>query len=1095
MNSRVLSLSSILALAAAVPAQTDCLCDYRFGAACNNYELSSRDPWTPGTTTALIAGPAPAGSASTFVVGARLPAPISLASRGYPGCFLHVQPFFTIPLGAATRFAALPLPVPNDPALVGISLAAQGLAVDPALTNPLLASNGWSFAFRTKAPSDPSPSFQGLAGLSFGCNGAQVPAPAPAEVFDEFVAYHTRLPATDRAADPSGATALRQISGQSADIVVNVPTLGLLEFGRGTSYLPRWVPITGGSAPQTFPQLPLVGPRNGDGDATRPDRLNRYAYARIVSADGSNIVVHRRYVPDHRDPTPTGWVHEIYTISSTGSVTRVSHESAGTMDGAAQPARNQQQSITLTASGMSAGAASTFARPLPTRTPGASAVLPNALTAALSLSLDDSTAVNDRTTIESVSGTQANVEGRLAHWHAGVSGRALAFDGYTSAVTVPAARTPQVNGSFTLSCWVSLAAYPFGTVQLAGQASPHGHDGYVAEEFTWGTYLADKTTGQRVNQPLTVGGIGYLLALDGFGRTVVAANIDGQWMSVSAPVNERLPLNQWIHLVASYDATTGEMRILQNDREVVNEDVAIGAVVNDPSLDFVIGRNKEPQYMTGAIEMHAEAFTRSIFGFEGLIDEVRLYNRVLSRPEATTSFAAGNPSAPVLPNRRLPTVANGTSFDAQSTTLPFHDLWDELFHDSGYDDVVVTFDLDPTRKIVFWKGMSYTPSWLTPHNGSGRTDDIWNHDQSIESADDDHGLCEHMADKEVRHAHVRVLERTAARVVVQYRYAVVSPANRLAAVANEVAWADEFYTIYPDGTAVRWVQDWFCNAQRPLAGKERLGWQGTYFLTPPGSSPRDMVDANIATVMAANGQVGLLSVENVTPPSQMLADPIVVFTNTRSTDRLFRGLPTGSPVTYYPELAQSWSAPAAPDPDEFSVAYSPYQTFNHYPVCQVPDDGRLALFADRISHSEGWVDIDIADRMLYGFASADDAGLRMTNFWNYPATVSNAATTTPGATVASLGYEPREHSYQFDAEITQLSFQLQAAPGRPRAGDGIQSFGVVVRNWDDFGPLPTVRVNGAVVAARTGVHYEQGIRTLVAWVPMSNQPSATVVID
>lgn len=917
------------------------------------------------------------------------------------------------------------------------------------------------------APSEPPANPVDSEELVYNCNDCREEGAEP-EALDEFVAFYTRLPDTDLAQDPRRES-VHPISGGLADVVVNIPDLGRVEFPRRTSYRPVWVPIGGTNA-----ALPELVSRAGDGDPDRPDRLNRYSYARVVKSDLSEIIVHWRYVTDFCDPTPTGVVHELFAIRPDGTVTRTVHIGANTLEQAAGLGRNLSQELALNASGVVAEEASNVSRPLPAGTGEATVAQVHPIAGpVLDFALDDGTSPLARTAAEAVSGAAGNVSGRFPNWAPGVSGTALAFDGYTTEVSYPAASSPTLNASFTLEAWVSLAAYPFGTVQVAGQATTDGNEAFTPDPFAdpmdpVGVYESiDPETGLGLMSPVSAGGKGYLLAIDAFGLPHLLGSFGGTWTDATA--TDRLPLHEWHHIGGVYDAASGELRLYVDGTEVASQAVD-GSLQQATSQDFVIGLNREPQWNVSGSEMHIEAFRRSLFGVEGLIDEVRLYDRALSasamRQAASRAGAAG---APVLARRVLPDVS-GAGFTAHQETLSYHPLWDQLFHDSGYDDVVVSFESLPTS-IVFWKGMTYGPAWV-----SGNA--IWASDQSMEYGDSQ-GLVEHMGDKQVRYAHARVVEETDARIVVHWRYAPVAVSYRLYETAGELAWVDEYYTIYPDGTTVRFVDDWFCSQE----GGAPAGWQGTYILTPPGAEWTEVYNEVAVSVLTSDGTRGDLNVVEPTDPEAFLSDAAVIWTNTKSTYRLYRGVTSGVALEYNDDLLEDW-APYTPEvPEDFFFSVSPLGLGNHWPVAQAPNDGRGALFNDRLSASEGLValgDLSSAQKsMLYGFSESPEAALPMVNGWNDPPGVSNSSLT-------SEGYDRREHAYRFIGTERTLSFTLSGS----RA---IQNPGVVVRGWTGS-TSPTVTVDGSPVAARTGIHFNGGERTLIVWLPL-DATTARVVIE
>ena len=85
-----------------------------------------------------------------------------------------------------------------------------------------------------------------------------------------------------------------------------------------------------------------------------------------------------------------------------------------------------------------------------------------------------------------------------------------------------------------------------------------------------------------------------------------------------------------------------------------------------------------------------------------------------------------------------------------------------MWRSGDYPDVAVKFDELPVS-IIYWRGTNYGPSYLTENNK-------WMSDQSSETGTE-YGCAEHMADKQNRYSHVRIIENTPARILVHWRYA------------------------------------------------------------------------------------------------------------------------------------------------------------------------------------------------------------------------------------------------------------------------------------------------------------------------------------
>ena len=192
------------------------------------------------------------------------------------------------------------------------------------------------------------------------------------------------------------------------------------------------------------------------------------------------------------------------------------------------------------------------------------------------------------TTVTDVSGTGNGGTVVATTWSAaGKYGGALQFNGSTSGVTVPDATSLDLTTGMTLEAWV----YP--TVALSGWRGVIGKD-------------VDRY---------------YLMASSG--GNVPAAG--GTWVgsgnqNLFAPTP--LTVNTWTHLAATFDGTT--VRLFTNGVQVASSPVTGGITTSTAVL--TIGHN--------------------VYGerFQGLIDEVRIYNRALTAGELQTDM--GTPIQP-----------------------------------------------------------------------------------------------------------------------------------------------------------------------------------------------------------------------------------------------------------------------------------------------------------------------------------------------------------------------------------------------------------------------------------------------------------------
>jgi PKD repeat protein len=164
-------------------------------------------------------------------------------------------------------------------------------------------------------------------------------------------------------------------------------------------------------------------------------------------------------------------------------------------------------------------------------------------------------------------------------------GNALKFDGINDWVTVNDSASLDLSSDMTLEAWV----YP-------QQSMPNDWRTIIMKEQTGGAVYNLNATNDT-NLP----GFSYH---------------DGAWHSLNGP--EPLPLNQWTHLVATYDGNVQQLYI--NGVMVASRNQTGLIPISDGALR--IGGN-------------------SILGefFQGYIDEVRIYNRALSAEEVSSNMA------------------------------------------------------------------------------------------------------------------------------------------------------------------------------------------------------------------------------------------------------------------------------------------------------------------------------------------------------------------------------------------------------------------------------------------------------------------------
>jgi beta-glucanase (GH16 family) len=184
------------------------------------------------------------------------------------------------------------------------------------------------------------------------------------------------------------------------------------------------------------------------------------------------------------------------------------------------------------------------------------------------------------------SGNNGIVNG--ATWtNAGRYGKALSFDGVNDAITVAEAPSLDLTTGMTIEAWVKPVTLN-GWQTVIYKERPDG----AGTSLAWSLYSSDSTAPP---------------ALYGMLAGSVGAN---QWTHVMGA--SMLPLNTWSHLAGTFDGTA--LRLYVNGVLIRTLSLS-GSLVVTPGPLRIGGHSSIGQF------------------FNGLIDEVRIYNRALSKSE------------------------------------------------------------------------------------------------------------------------------------------------------------------------------------------------------------------------------------------------------------------------------------------------------------------------------------------------------------------------------------------------------------------------------------------------------------------------------
>ncbi len=296
-------------------------------------------------------------------------------------------------------------------------------------------------------------------------------------------------------------------------------------------------------------------------------------------------------------------------------------------------------------------------------------------------------------------------------WVPGVAGTGLEFDGFTTVVTSDAIHTPHLKGNFTIEAWIALHEYPVNWVAIVDQEK-------------------DRQAG-------------YYFGIDSEGRLGLQLEAWGNWEECSSAVT--LPLMKWVHVVGVYDEQMGIKLFV--DGKLAGSLPVHGRITPADDTGLQIGRNFRDLPPTALVRQDVSFPAK--YSLDGIIDDLRIYDRAFSPPEVEHAYASLRPATdPPLSTRTWPVIPAGPDeFSAVYCELKLYPEWDALWRSSSTPDVVIRFDGEP-YKYVFWHGTNFEENLVTENN-------IWVGDQSFESGTRD-GCAEHMSDKKALHQSIDI---------------------------------------------------------------------------------------------------------------------------------------------------------------------------------------------------------------------------------------------------------------------------------------------------------------------------------------------------
>ena len=827
-----------------------------------------------------------------------------------------------------------------------------------------------------------------------------------AQAQSDFGAYYTHLNSGESFEEYSQTF-------EYADLVVRLNNTMKFIFWRASSYRPH-LDIKG-----TKYYVDELVSTNGNGPGLRFDNVNAYSWVKLVSSTNSSAVVEWRYCPDFNNINDdSGIVYETYTINANGNVTRMVKRGEKKLRNWLDTNNITTQTFALTPDGITnVNTVIGYGNNSPGPAVSGSVVKTNHVAKPLKhFRFDEGLSPNYDKTVEDIEGTTCDINGRIALWkHSEISGTCLQFDSYTTEVSLPAAKAPFLEGTFSIEAWIAIGAYPLKY-------------GPIVQQSDWQDEIPSA---------------GYYFGIDHLGHLVLMVQSGNILRTVVSSTS--IPIRTWTHILATYDKITGQMCIFLNGNQAGSVSIGNNNLTLASNKDLTIGLNNIILTPTNAVRDWATF--PSLFGFDGLIDEVMIYDIAFTPKQVITSYNNMKPSYTVsdMQAREFPVDPKGHSaseFGIEYKKLSYHDAWDNLWCKTGNDDVVIKFDQLPIM-YASWKGTRFAPVLVTENRKllGDQSDEIWIEDPPLPPV----GCLEHMSDTKTRHAHVRIVEQSPARAVLSYRYALVDVNYNIGKFNSNTgwgSWAEEYWIFFPDGVASRYMRHWNEWFAEPMLFNE------------PGTIPEDNINLKAITLVSNKKQLTVLDWTNHSPDIK-LENQTMIWYNMKSTYKPCLILPTGTNTFVYPEE----EAGGPPNTN--------FWGWNHYPVSQMISDGRVAQTWDRMTHTSmvlPLMPVEAPDPAGYLYSATTGNPISQVTLqmsWN------NAPKIVRMKGGISKGYQFYWRTYEFLKIEKTMTFDIKASKKRP-----IKNLCFKIYNWSK-NTSANLSING--ITQEQGPNFRQGI--------------------
>lgn len=638
--------------------------------------------------------------------------------------------------------------------------------------------------------------------------------------------------------------------------------------------------------------------------------------------------------------------------------------------------------------------------------------------------------VKNRVAIEESTNVTDTIEGNF-ELPEGVIGKGLRLDGFTTRVVRNGKDIIKPVDALTIEAWIALGEYP----------------------LNWCPVITTESDEVK----------GYRLLVGPYGQVSFETAIGEQWIACTS-ADETVSLRKWVHVAGVYKAQK-EMALYVNG-ELVSTLAISGSLTYPAKTSCILGMVAAPQRPVNTIRTWGTVPT--YFGLDGIIDEVKVFDKALTAEQIKTKYIKVEAKTPDIAVRRLPIIEKHPGrFGAYYTKLKYYPGWDNLWPVDQDPDIVVCFDNNPS-KLIFWRGIRYGPSWISENEN-------WMADQSLETwgigKNDIEGCFEHMQDRHCRFSHVRIIENSEARVVVHWRYALVSAHDHTWMPDPKTGWecwVDEYYYIYPDGSAIRKVS-W----NKGTTGNA-IQYQESLPLTQPGQTAGEVIENDYVHVADYDYNTRAVSVDPATKSNDWSGKYTVQRYNFKSANKPFICFEPGN------DMWVRWIGGG----------------YNHFPVNQARSDGRWAKTTDRPTHfmsspcSDPVIHED-GNRLywigLYGMNEMNMNDLiRFGRSWAFAPEIS-----VTGNGWKSKDYDKTQRCYQLESikpEAGPVELILKGSKDSPVINPAI-----ILKNWNSKGAK--ILVNGKQINnTKVGINYQLDGNELIIYIPLNEMKTVKIKV-